>query len=533
MRKLNCILYIRVSTDEQADKGYSQRHQEEILYKYAMMKEYNVIAIFREDHSAKTFNRPEFTKIIGLLKKKNHDVDLLLFTKWDRFSRNAGDAYAMISKLNKLGVEPQAMEQPLDLSIPENKMMLAFYLAAPEVENDRRSLNVVVGMRRAKMEGRYVGLAPKGYSNKRDERDRAIIVPNEQAEHIRKAYEWVATGLYSHIEVKNMIQEKFGHYMSKSYFHTLIRNPLYIGYVPIKAYKDEKAHMVKGIHEPLISEALYWKVQEMLAKKAKILPPKQAKIREDFPLRAILQCRKCGGSITGSRSKGNGGLYGYYHCQHGCKERFKTEPANEAFEKILESIEFKEEVIDGYREILISELKAQQKSGNNRVIQIDKEIDQYKERISKALKLMLDGDISPDDYKTIKTNYEEKVTDLNRKKIISSTSEKTLIDQLEFGYGKLKNLLNYYKKVDINTKQAVISLVFKEKIIYENQQYRTPKYSEVVELIVKDINGLGKKNKKTSGGDPPMSSQVLTTGFEPAHLMAPPPQDGMSTNFTT
>ena len=26
---------------------------------------------------------------------------------------------------------------------------------------------------------------------------------------------------------------------------------------------------------------------------------------------------------------------------------------------------------------------------------------------------------------------------------------------------------------------------------------------------------------------------VPTTGFEPAHLLAPPPQDGVSTNFTT
>jgi hypothetical protein len=266
-----------------------------------------------------------------------------------------------INKLNKFGVEPQAMEQPLDLSVPENKMMLAFYLAAPEVENDRRSLNVLVGMRRAKKEGRYVGSVPKGYSNKRDEQDRAIIVPNEQAEHIRKGFEWLSTGLYSNIEVKKMIEAKFGHYMSISHFHTLIRNPIYIGYVPIKAYKDEKAHIVKGIHEPLISEALFWKVQNMLAKKAKILPPKQAKIREDFPLRAILQCRQCGGSITGSRSKGNGGLYSYYHCQHQCRERFKTESANEAFEKMLESFKFKEEVIDGYMEILTSELKAQQK----------------------------------------------------------------------------------------------------------------------------------------------------------------------------
>ena len=54
-------------------------------------------------------------------------ADFLVFTKWDRFSRNAPDAYGMISTLNKLGIEPQAIEQPLDLNIPENKIMLAFY----------------------------------------------------------------------------------------------------------------------------------------------------------------------------------------------------------------------------------------------------------------------------------------------------------------------------------------------------------------------------------------------------------------------
>ena len=74
----------------------------------------------------------------------------------------------MISTLTKLGVEPQAIEQPLDLNIPENKIMLAFYLSAPEVENDRRSLNTIAGMRRAKKEGRWVSTAPRGYENKYD-----------------------------------------------------------------------------------------------------------------------------------------------------------------------------------------------------------------------------------------------------------------------------------------------------------------------------------------------------------------------------
>ena len=150
-------LYIRVSTDEQADKGYSQRNQEEVLRKYCLINNIQVKDIFFEDHSAKSFDRPQWKKLLLNLKQSKSKVNFILFTKWDRFSRNAGDAYQMIATLTKLGAEPQAVEQPLDLSIPENKLMLAIYLAAPEVENDRRALNVFYGMRRARKEGRYMG----------------------------------------------------------------------------------------------------------------------------------------------------------------------------------------------------------------------------------------------------------------------------------------------------------------------------------------------------------------------------------------
>jgi len=159
-------LYIRVSTDEQADKGYSQRSQQEVLLKYCEINKIQVRQTIFEDHSAKTFNRPEWTKLLDVLRQKKHKTDLVLFTKWDRFSRNAPDAYQMIATLKKLGVEPQAIEQPLDMEVPENKMMLAIYLTVPEIENDRRALNVFYGMRRARKEGRYMATAPVGYINK-------------------------------------------------------------------------------------------------------------------------------------------------------------------------------------------------------------------------------------------------------------------------------------------------------------------------------------------------------------------------------
>ena len=189
------ILYIRVSTDEQADKGYSLAHQQERLEKYCELQGIQVVALYKEDHSAKSFERPQFKKLLDTIKKNKKLADLLLFTKWDRFSRNAGDAYAMINTLNKLGVEPQGIEQQLDLAIPENKLMLAFYLAAPEVENDRRSLNIIVGMRRALKEGRYLGLAPKGYLNARNEQGKPIIaIDTNIAPIIKWCFEEIAKG---------------------------------------------------------------------------------------------------------------------------------------------------------------------------------------------------------------------------------------------------------------------------------------------------------------------------------------------------
>jgi DNA invertase Pin-like site-specific DNA recombinase len=153
----NIVLYARVSTDEQANRGYSLRDQEDKLIKHCEELNYNVIAIYREDYSAKTFKRPEFKKLLDFCKKNKKTIDELLFLKWDRFSRNTAESYQMIGTFTSLEIKINAITQPLDMNIPEQLLMLAVYLAIPEVENQRRSQNVIAGMRRAYKEGRYVG----------------------------------------------------------------------------------------------------------------------------------------------------------------------------------------------------------------------------------------------------------------------------------------------------------------------------------------------------------------------------------------
>ena len=55
----------------------------------------------------------------------------------------------MIRMLRGLNVQPMAIDQQIDLEIPESIVMLAVYLSMPEAENSRRGSTTADGLRRA------------------------------------------------------------------------------------------------------------------------------------------------------------------------------------------------------------------------------------------------------------------------------------------------------------------------------------------------------------------------------------------------
>jgi DNA invertase Pin-like site-specific DNA recombinase len=249
----SAILYVRVSTDEQATKGYSLRTQEERLVKYCASNEIEIIDIISEDYSAKTFKRPSWSKLMAELKHSKPRPDLIIFTRWDRFSRNAADEYYMITHLRKLGIEVKGIDQPLDLSISENKIMLALYIAASEVENDRRSLNVRNGMRKAKQEGRWMGGAPLGYIMRATGTGRKQLVPHDpEATLVRSIFNRVAENSSS----LKLLYRQFVQAGLKCCYANLcllLHNPVYCGKIIIAEPENETSYEVKGQHEALIS----------------------------------------------------------------------------------------------------------------------------------------------------------------------------------------------------------------------------------------------------------------------------------------
>lgn len=284
---LSAILYLRVSTDEQANKGYSLKYQEDVLTQYCALKNITILKVYTEDHSAKNFNRPVWQQLISdIMRKVTQSPCLLLFTKWDRFSRSTTDSYEMIRRLQHLFIEPQAIEQPLDLSVPENKMMLAFYLAIPEVENDRRSINVKNGMQRAKQEGRWLGPAPLGY-DKCVSQDgiKMLTIKEPEAYIIKMVFEQLSTGVYTASQVYRQAI-KNGLSCGRSNFWTLIRNPVYAGSVRLFA-SDNKAYILPGLHLGIVSMETFDKVQSIINTK-KRLTPKPTTFREQFFLKGFI-----------------------------------------------------------------------------------------------------------------------------------------------------------------------------------------------------------------------------------------------------
>ena len=491
-------LYIRVSTDEQADKGYSQRYQEEILRKYCEFNHLQVGSIVFEDYSARSFDRPEWQKLLANCKKFRGQTQQILFTKWDRFSRNTGDAYQMISTLSNLGIKLQAIEQPLDLEIPEQKMMLAFYLAAPEVENDRRALNTLQGMRRGKKEGRHMGTAPIGYTNAKNEFGKKIIQPKQpMADLVKWSYEEVVKDVLAANQIRQLAVQK-GLKISSSQFYNMIRNPIYCGYIKIDAYKDEEAHLVKGQHEAIVSEELFYDVQDVLLKRRRNKRKRAAKVNSvpELPLRGHLVCPKCGRILTGSASRSaQKNLYFYYHCLSQCGFRFRADKANNIFEEQLASFRLtrgKELYIAAIQDSFNSANKESKTSYDQNL----KIIQACNEKVSKARDLFLEDKLDSTDFQAIKASCQEEIRKSERVLSTLAGKKSNLKPQIESALSAVNQLDGIYKLCNTEGKREIISSIFPDKLVYEGDIYRTSRINSVIECIY-TVNQSLRKTKKS------------------------------------
>ena len=514
----NVIIYSRVSTDEQAQQGYSLVYQEETITRYCQTRGYNTLASFREDFSAKDFNRPQWISIVSMVKASNktdNPIDAIVILRADRFSRNLILSFSEKAKLSALGCEVEFVEGQIDETNPEALLLQAISYALPEIENKKISRRTQEGTRKARQSGCHTGRAPIGYKNIRVDGDSTLEF-SDDSKIVKEAFEKMASGVHTADEIRRWMNSKHIK-ISKSQFPNLIRNVTYSGRLLVKALGELPEMIVQGIHPGIVSEELFAAANDVLNGKVRKMDFNSDK-SELYPLKGHLYCQKHQRSLSAYASTGRKGVkYHYYICTkpHVKCDRYPIDILHKKIESILLKIEFSAKVVGTYKHILKKTFESNSSNRKNTIRTLSIEVDKLNKRRTFVNDEYMDGKLSSEDYQELKNSINSKLFELKNQLDELNNQTSPFNDYVNKQIPMLENLVEYYKSVDGKTKNKILGCIFSEKLVIEDGEVANIKFTKPIQLLLNASKGLKKLDNKKEVENDLFLNLVAGTGLEP------------------
>ena len=286
----SAVIYCRVSTDEQS-KNFSLELQEQYCRDYCRKHGFTVKKVFIEKgESARTDNRPKFLESLVHCNKYQKLISHYLVYRFDRFSRDTLNYFAVKTRLAQEGILLISATQNSDGS-PESELAESITVAVGKYESQVIGIRAKAGMTKAREAGHLTGPAPVGYLNTRDDNNRSvIIVDRERGSLIGKAFEMFAQGIYTKKEVVDHLNSlgylsRLKHKpMTIEKLRYILKNRTYVGDI----FVNEEKGYAPSAFPPLVTRDVFDSVQTLLSNK----DPRSVKhyrINQDFPLRGTVK----------------------------------------------------------------------------------------------------------------------------------------------------------------------------------------------------------------------------------------------------
>lgn len=257
---LRVALYIRVSTEEQAKFGISLQAQEDSLLRYAREHGYKIVNIYRDEgNSARkpVSKRPIMLQLLDDVKAGK--IDRILFTKFDRWSRNVREYHNVQAVLDNHGVTWQAILENYDTLTADGRLRVNIMLSVNESEADRDSerIKFVFQGKRLRKEWCFTGARrqwPYGYMPQEIDGVKRCVKDPETEPIVQDFWDYVVK--YNSVRKAGMYCcEKYGitrHYRT---WMCTARNELYTGtyhgveeYAPAYVSRSDWERIILG-HE--------------------------------------------------------------------------------------------------------------------------------------------------------------------------------------------------------------------------------------------------------------------------------------------
>ncbi len=135
-RVIRVAFYIRVSTSEQVSKENSLPAQKLALEKYAEENGMKCVGLYADEGKTAAKQIKKRKAIHEMLADiRDGKIDLVIFTRFDRFTRNPAEYYKMMETFDAAGVKWIATaQQELDLNSPMGQTLILFYLGIGQQE---------------------------------------------------------------------------------------------------------------------------------------------------------------------------------------------------------------------------------------------------------------------------------------------------------------------------------------------------------------------------------------------------------------
>lgn len=483
---MKCVIYVRVSTEKQAEEGTSLDTQVEKCRAYADSEGLRVIKTFREEgESAKVWNRPEFLKTLDYIKK--HKIRYLIVYKIDRLSRNTEDQAIIMQSLRDSGAELRSATENID-STPAGKLMRNLLWSFAHYDNEVRAERSSSGAKAVFHMGYWIHPAPPGYMMVRDpvtKRSMATIVP-EQANHIEWAFEkraehWILQDIADALNARGF-KAKPGRKVRTQTVERIIKNKFYMGYMT--SYGEE----VKGKHVPIITPELWYRAQTVNDANAHRVPARQV-INPLFPLRGLVSCPDCGELLTASSPKGRYKKYEYYH--HGSKFCPKSRNIPKAelenkFREELAKLQPKPSMFKLVKAVILDRWKERLQSHTKEQVGIDRQISEVRAEKENLLteKRRNPNLYTDDDFMSQVQALNSRLSALDLIKADDKAEEDDFEKVMSFAFNALKNpLASWEELVNVKDKLRFQRILYPEGLEYDGNSFGTAKVSLLVSLF--------------------------------------------------
>ncbi len=469
-------VYIRVSTEDQAREGFSLGEQEEKLLALCKFKDLEVYKIYKDAGiSAKDMeHRPQFQEM--LKDMKDGKINYIVAYKLDRITRSVRDLEELISVLEQYNCFLLCDRDDVNTSTANGRFFVRMLTILSQLEIEIVSERTKFGLNGAIKSGHIPGQRPFGYKSADDKK---MIIDNATRPYVEKIFDMYLEGK-SFQQIANYFEEN-NIYPKKKWKDTTIQkiidNKIYMGdyeqYKRIGKQENLEPIVYMNVVEPIISRAKWEECQRQKERNQRTYTRDR--------IYTFFQRLKCPNCSRIMKCKGSGGTkrkYMYYTCEH-CHINF-----NENYVELLlknfiyDLLEYDMAVKKFFLPVL------EDKSNNIDTSTIDKEIRELQKQRDRIKQAYIKGIVEIDDFKEDYKLIEDKLANLETKKL-------ELINLENFNYSPHELLaerdLEKEKMIRLDTLNSLLKSKWNVMDKSEKQEFIS-KFIDTIE-IKKDNKG--------------------------------------------